>query len=208
MDGTPPCRRSAGSARGGGESSSLPARSPPCMTDHSSVRPATPPADGLSPPIALHWRCVPWAQLTRDELYALLQLRQLVFVVEQTCAFLDADGRDDRAWHLLGWSTDESGRPLLGAYARLFPPGALYAEASIGRVVTHPAVRRTGLGRALMEEALRRVGTLAPGAAVRIGAQCYLEPFYASLGFARASPSYDEDGIPHVEMVRTVRAAP
>jgi ElaA protein len=151
---------------------------------------------------ALTWRCAPYHELTLDELYALLQLRQRVFVVEQTCPFLDADGADDRAWHLLGWTRDADGWPLLGAYARLFAPGAMYAEASIGRVVTHPAVRRGGMGRALMREAIARVAELAPGAPVRIGAQRYLERFYESLGFVIAGPEYDEDGIPHVEMLR------
>lgn len=148
------------------------------------------------------WRLAPYAELTRDELYALLQLRQRVFVVEQHCPFLDADGADDRAWHLLGWTRDADGAPRLGAYARLFAPGAMYDEASIGRVVTHPDVRRGGMGRALMREALARVAALAPGAPVRIGAQRYLERFYASLGFRVAGPEYLEDGIPHVEMVR------
>ena len=152
------------------------------------------------------WRLSPYAQLTLDELYAVLQLRQRVFIVEQSCPFIDADGADDRAWHLMGWTQDGEGRPLLGAYARLFAPGAMYAEASIGRVVTHPDVRRGGVGRALMWQALRQVAALAPGAAVRIGAQRYLEHFYASLGFVAEGEGYVEDGIPHVEMVRAADA--
>ena len=153
-------------------------------------------------PSPLVWRCAPYPDLTLDELYALLRLRSLVFVVEQQCPFLDLDGDDDRAWHLLGWVDRGSGPPLLGAYARLFAPGAKYAEASVGRVVSHPDVRGSGAGSALMAEALRRLATLAPGAPVRIGAQKYLERFYASFGFARAGDDYLEDGIVHLEMVR------
>lgn len=149
------------------------------------------------------WRCVPYAALTLDELYLLLQLRQRVFIVEQTCPYLDTDGSDHEAWHLLGWTRDADGRRILGAYARLFRPGIKFAEASIGRVVTNPAVRRSGLGRALMREAIARVQDLAPGAPVRIGAQRYLERFYESFGFRVASEPYDEDGIAHVEMLRT-----
>lgn len=161
------------------------------------------PATAPAAPGALAWRCVPYAQLTLDELYALLRLRSLVFVVEQGCPFLDLDGDDDRAWHLLGWTDGGDGsRPLLGAYARLFAPGVKYPEASVGRVVSHPAVRRTGAGRALMAEALRRIEALAPGAPVRIGAQQYLERFYGAFGFARAGDDYLEDGIVHLEMVR------
>ena len=151
----------------------------------------------------LDWCCTPFAELTVGDLYAALQLRSLVFVVEQTCPFLDADGDDDRAWHLLGWRTVAGGRQL-AAYARLFPPAIKYAEASIGRVVTHPDARRTGAGRALMTEAIRTLGQLAPGAPIRIGAQKYLEHFYAGFGFVRAGEDYLEDGIVHLEMIRDV----
>ena len=156
--------------------------------------PAPPP-----PPLTWHWRS--FAELTVDELYAALQLRQRVFVVEQQCPYLDADGSDHDAWHLLGWAPHEGGA-VLAAYARVFPPGVKYAEASIGRVITNPLVRRAGAGRALMGEAVRRCEALAPGAPVRIGAQMYLERFYEGFGFARVSPPYDEDGIMHIEMLR------
>ena len=156
----------------------------------------------MAEPARLAWRCAPYADLSLDELYALLRLRALVFVVEQQCPFLDLDGDDHRAWHLLGRADAGGGRPRLGAYARLFAPGVKYAEASIGRVVSHPEVRRSGAGRALMAEALRRLDALAPGAPVRIGAQKYLERFYGSFGFVRASDDYLEDGIVHLEMVR------
>jgi ElaA protein len=152
------------------------------------------------------WRLAPYAELSLDDLYAILQLRQRVFIIEQNCPFLDADGADDRAWHLMGWTIDDGGRPLLGAYARLFAPGAMYAEASIGRVVTHPDVRRSGMGRELMRRAIDEVARLAPGSAVRIGAQRYLERFYTSFGFVAEPEGYSEAGIPHVEMVRPAGA--
>ncbi len=164
--------------------------------------PPSAPASSAPASSAPAWRCAPYADLTLDELYALLQLRSRVFVVEQRCPFLDIDGDDDRAWHLLGWTAGAGGRALLGAYARLFAPGVKYAEASIGRVVSHPDVRGGGAGRALMAESIRRLGAIAPGAPVRIGAQKYLERFYASFGFARAGDDYLEDGIVHLEMVR------
>ena len=179
--------------------------------ESTSLGPPPPPdrrpdlRDAMHDASPFAWRCAPYADLTLDELYALLRLRSLVFVVEQQCPFLDLDGDDDRAWHLLGWAERAGGPPLLGAYARLFAPGVKYAEASVGRVVSHPDVRRTGAGRALMAEALRRVAALAPGAPVRIGAQKYLERFYASFGFARAGEDYLEDGIVHLEMVRAGR---
>lgn len=153
-------------------------------------------------PAQLTWRWSRFDELSPDELYAVLQLRQRVFVVEQRCPYLDADGLDAGAYHLRGWLFGGDGGEVLGAYVRILPPGLKYAEPSIGRVVTHPRLRRTGLGKQLMREAIRRVEMLAAGAPVRIGAQCYLEPFYEEFGFAADSAPYDEDGIMHVEMVR------
>lgn len=144
----------------------------------------------------LRWRAVPFDQLTREELYALLELRQIVFCVEQKCAYLDCDGKDQRAIHLLG--QDASGSLL--AYARLLPPGVSFADASIGRVVTHPSSRRGGLGRELMREAIARTRATFGSGAIQIGAQRYLQRFYEELGFVASSPVYDEDGIPHIEM--------
>lgn len=154
--------------------------------------------------MTISWQWSSFRALAPDELYAALQLRQLVFVVEQQCLFLDPDGHDEQAWHLLGWATQDSAR-WLAAYARVFPPGERYAPASVGRVITHPRARGTGLGRELMAEALRRLEGLAPGTEIRIEAQRYLEPFYAAFGFLRVSEDYLEDGIVHVDMVRPGR---
>ena len=142
------------------------------------------------------WRA--FAELSAHELYSILQLRALVFVVEQECAYNDLDGYDAESLHL--FSQDAAGRVI--AYLRLLPPGVKYGEPSLGRVVTHPEVRRSGLGLELMREGLRRASQDFPGAAVRIGAQRRYEGFYESLGFATVSAPYDEDGIEHVEMLR------
>lgn len=147
----------------------------------------------------LHWNLVPFSELTVQELYDLLALRQLVFCVEQKCPYLDCDGKDQESLHLLG--SEASGR--LVAYARLVPAGVTFDEPSIGRVVNHPDVRRSGVGKELMREAVVRVLTAFGARPVRIGAQLYLKRFYEELGFAVASPTYDEDGIPHVQMLLT-----
>jgi ElaA protein len=150
---------------------------------------------------SIAWQWCAFNGLSLSELYTILQVRQMVFVVEQVCPYLDADGSDERAWHLLGW-VEQEGSTILGAYARVFAPGIKYPEASIGRVMTHPLVRGKGMGEALMVEALRRVEMLSPNGAVRIGAQRYLERFYGKSGFRRVSSPYDEDGIVHIEMLR------
>ena len=145
----------------------------------------------------LTWRCLPFDALHARTLYALLQLRTEVFVVEQTCVFQDMDGADAQCFHLLG----ESARGL-EAYARLVPAGLKYTEASIGRVVTLPAARGGGLGHALMSEAVRALVSLWGAQPIRIGAQAHLQAFYGQHGFAPAGPIYIEDGIDHIEMVR------
>lgn len=145
----------------------------------------------------LTWRCLPFDALHARTLYALLQLRTEVFVVEQNCVFQDMDGADEQCFHLLG----ESARGL-EAYARLVPAGLKYTEASIGRVVTLPAARGGGLGHALMSEAVRALVSLWGAQPIRIGAQAHLQAFYGQHGFAPAGPIYIEDGIDHIEMVR------
>ena len=146
--------------------------------------------------MSLQWSFTPFDGLTLEQLYALLALRQSVFVVEQTCAYLDADGRDAVAWHLLGFDG-----PVLAAALRVFPPDER-GEVWIGRVVTAPSVRGTGLGRPLMAEGLRCARERFGPATCRISAQAHLANFYGSLGFEQCGEGYLEDGIPHVPMQR------
>jgi len=148
----------------------------------------------------VNWQALPYQALSRDQLYAILQARVAVFVVEQDCPYQDVDGLDDEGIHVTG-STD-SGEVL--AYARVLAPGQRFAEPSIGRVLTTATGRGKGLGRALMEQSLRVTEQHFPGQAIRISAQQHLERFYASLGFETVRGPYPEDGIPHLEMLRPV----
>ncbi|MEW6433197.1 MAG: GNAT family N-acetyltransferase [Myxococcota bacterium] len=147
--------------------------------------------------MGLTWEWLPFDRLTPRQVHDVLALRQRVFIVEQGCPYQDADGADPTCWHGLGTLDG-----VLVATARLVPPGLKFVEPAIGRVVTAPEVRRTGVGRELMREALAQVRRLYPGQPVRIAAQRYLETFYGSLGFEPAGDPYEEDGIPHIEMVR------
>lgn len=146
----------------------------------------------------LTWTTKAFAALTLAELYALLQLRSEVFVVEQTCPFQDIDGQDQVAHHLLGHT--EAGE--LAAYARLFAPGLSYAQVSIGRVVTSPRHRRAGLGHALLSQAIAQCEAQYGPQPIKIGAQRYLQTFYESYGFVQQGEGYLEDGIPHLYMLR------
>lgn len=142
------------------------------------------------------WEHKRWTDLTRDELYAILALRQRVFVVEHRRPCLDADGADALAWHL--WR----GEGEVHAYLRWFAPGVRCAEASMGRIATATEVRGTGLGRALLAEGLARIDSQHGAVPVRITAQQYLERFYAEYGFVRTSDTFVVDSIDHIEMVR------
>lgn len=167
----------------------------------TSARAASNPAMASRDSDDFLWQWSRFSELTPADLYAVVRLREAVFIVEQNCPYPDSDGRDPNAWHLLGWEERSSGRALV-AYARIFEPGVRYDEGSIGRVVTAPDVRGTGKGRALMAEALRRFDSLAPGQPIRIAAQRRLEDFYLGLGFRTVSDPYEEDGIIHVDMLR------
>ena len=144
----------------------------------------------------IHWTYKNYTDLTTDELYQILSLRSKVFVVEQNCVYQDLDNKDQESWHLLGYIND-----TLVAYVRLLPPGLSYAEASIGRVITHPDYRQKGYGIALMQLAIEKANIQFSTQKLKISAQCYLIKFYESFGFKILGVEYLEDGIPHIEMI-------
>jgi ElaA protein len=144
----------------------------------------------------LKWKLNYFKELSTEELYTILQLRNEVFVVEQNCVYQDADSKDSISFHLSGWDGVN-----LVAYCRILPPGVSYTEASIGRVVSSPQYRNKGYGKQLMNEAI--IHTLAQFECntIKISAQLYLQKFYEQLGFIKLSDSYLEDNIPHIEML-------
>ncbi len=146
----------------------------------------------------LKWTCKYFDALTPFELYAIVKLRNQVFVVEQNCVFQDADDKDQECYHVMGWAEHE-----LAAYARLVPAGVSYEYISIGRIVSSPAFRSKGAGKALVLAAIEQCNLLFGEQTIKIGAQLYLKKFYESFGFKQTSEVYDEDGIPHIVMIRT-----
>ncbi|MEJ2444784.1 MAG: GNAT family N-acetyltransferase [Exilibacterium sp.] len=148
------------------------------------------------------WQWKRFDELSKHELYEILKVRQEVFVVEQNCAYVDADGLDQNAWHLTGWYQNDADGRRIAAYLRVVFPGCRYEEPSIGRVLTTAQSRGRGLGKVLMETALCNIERIYPNQAIRISAQQYLERFYHALEFSRVSEPYSEDGIPHIEMLR------
>jgi ElaA protein len=144
----------------------------------------------------LTWSSKKFNDLSPHELYAIMQLRNEVFVVEQNCVYQDADNKDQLSYHFMGFQNDK-----LVAYTRIVPPGIAYTEVAIGRVVTSPSIRRTGIGKELMERSIDEVYKLFGKVPIHIGAQLYLKKFYTSLGFQQSSDTYLEDGIEHIEMI-------
>jgi len=145
----------------------------------------------------MEWSCKYFDILTPHELYSIVKLRDEVFVVEQNCVFQDADDKDQKCYHLMGYANNN-----LAAYARLVPAGVSYEYISIGRIVTSPQFRSRGAGKALLSTAIKQCNLLFNEQKIKIGAQLYLKNFYESFGFIQTSDIYIEDGIPHIEMLR------
>lgn len=143
------------------------------------------------------WILKKFDDLSPHELYAIIKLRNEVFVVEQDCVFQDADDKDQPSFHLMGMN----GSKLL-AYSRIVPPGIAYKEPSIGRVVSSPSLRGTGIGKELMTQSIESLFKLFGHSPIKIGAQVYLLKFYASFGFNPSGAIYLEDGIEHITMLK------
>lgn len=146
----------------------------------------------------MNWKWKKWDELSLDELYSIIQVREEVFVVEQKLSYVDCDDYDQKAWHLMGLIDGK-----LVAYLRAFPPGAKYPESAFGRVLTTKDVRGQGAGKELTSTGLKKMRETFGDHPVKISAQAYLEKFYADFGFKRISENYLEEGIPHVSMLLT-----
>ena len=143
------------------------------------------------------WNIKNFEDLSTKELYKILKVRQEVFIVEQTCYYLDADGYDDKALHIWAETNGE-----IEAYCRILSQGIKYPETSIGRVLTNTKYRNLKLGKTLINIALQAIETHFETSECRISAQDYLLEFYKSFGFEDTGKKYLEDDIPHTEMVR------
>ncbi len=145
----------------------------------------------------IHWNTKSFNELTNHELYAILQLRTQVFVVEQNCPYPELDDKDQNCLHVFA-----TYGPRIIACSRIVPPGLSYPQMSIGRVAVSQDFRDKKLGRTLMNFTLEKIDELFGAQDIQIGAQVYLNNFYASFGFEAVSLDYDLDGIMHVDMLR------
>jgi len=138
-----------------------------------------------------------FSELTTNELYAILQLRSEVFVVEQDCVYQDLDFKDQKALHIIGLKNDK-----VVAYTRIFKPGDYFEKASIGRVVVAGNERKYGYGHVIIENSIKAIEDNFNVKSIKISAQTYLRKFYNSHGFIQIGEEYLEDGIPHIAMIK------
>ena len=120
--------------------------------------------------VKITWIFKDFSQLSIKEMYEVMQLRQEVFIVEQDCPYLDADGKDKQSHHLLGYDIEG----VLVAYLRLLAPGVSYSEISLGRIVTSTKCRGKGIGKMLMKQGINESELLYGKVSIRISAQSYL----------------------------------
>ncbi|MHC8290217.1 GNAT family N-acetyltransferase [Pseudomonas sp. XS1P51] len=149
--------------------------------------------------MTIDWVCKHHSDLGKEQLYAILQLRAEVFVVEQKCVYQDVDGQDleGDTCHLMAWDGDR-----LVAYLRLLDPELQGGDVVIGRVITAPEARGKGLGHELISQALKQAEKRWPEVPIYLSAQAHLQGYYGRYGFVVAGEEYLEDDIPHIGMRR------
>ena len=145
----------------------------------------------------LQWSWKSFEQITKEELYEVLSFRQSIFVVEQKSWYQDADGLDNISLHLL-----LKENTFLVGYLRLIPPGKKYDTPSIGRIAIKENLRGNTIGSELVKRGIKKSSETYLTDSVTISAQNYLTKFYQNHGFTIQGEVYDEDGIPHVKMVK------
>jgi ElaA protein len=149
----------------------------------------------------IDWQIKHYNDLTTNEFHDIIALRMKVFVVEQDCAYLDLDGKDKKCYHLIS----RNGKGDIVATARILPPGLSYEHCAIGRVVIDEEQRGQGLGHELMQECMKYALVEFGNSPILISAQKHLENYYGKHEFISTGHEYLEDGIPHVEMIYTVK---
>ena len=143
------------------------------------------------------WQIKHFSEISTAEFHDLIALRIKIFVVEQNCPYQDIDGKDKKAYHLIG----RDGHGNIVATARILPKGISYQEVAIGRVAIDESARKKGNGHVLMEKCMKYIHDEFGAVNIRISAQSHLEYYYQKHGFQSTGKAYLEDDIPHVEML-------
>lgn len=136
-------------------------------------------------------------ELTLDELYEILKLRSIVFVVEQNCVYQDLDDIDKRSYHIF---MKEKDNPEIKVYLRVFEKDN--ETSQIGRVVTAMDSRRKGYASQLIKKGIEISKNEMKKTKVYLEGQVYASKLYEKLGFKIISDEFLEDGIPHYKMLK------
>ncbi len=144
----------------------------------------------------MKWSLKKFSELTNHEIYKILKLRNEIFIVEQSCPYMDCDGKDEESYHLFA----EDGEDII-AYLRIIKKGIIYDDVAIGRVCVNKKYRKNNLGREMLLRAISFIESELKEKKIKIQAQSYLYDFYKSLGFNEISDTYLEDGISHIDMI-------
>lgn len=168
------------------------------VSNRHETNPPTLAGDKQAVAQLIQWRLLAFNELSNHDLYALLALRESIFIVEQDVPYTDIDGKDLHCTHLLGSLHGE-----LVAYMRILPVGLFEAGFfSIGRVVLKQDLRSTGIGHELVRRGMQHLDSIRGNVPVKISSQQYLKNFYSRFGFVAVGDMYIEDRIPHIAMVR------
>lgn len=142
------------------------------------------------------WKVKSFTELTTNELYQILALRNQVFVVAQKRLYQDTDNRDQAALHI--FKEDQEGKVV--AYARIFLIDNNQA-VSFGRVVTSDQVRGQGVGGQLLDRIMQVIQQQFPNKPIEIEAQVQVQGFYERVGFVSAGNPFIYKTTPHIKMV-------
>jgi YbgC/YbaW family acyl-CoA thioester hydrolase len=135
-----------------------------------------------------------WAELGK----AAQAIRTTVFIDEQRIPpEMEWDAADADCVHAV--AHNHFGMALATGRLLEHVPGT----AKIGRMAVLPAMRGSGIGRAVLD-ALMATARQRGDREVLLHAQLSAAPFYQRAGFQTRGPQFEEAGIGHVEMVRAL----
>lgn len=143
------------------------------------------------------FECLEYQQLSLDQLYQILLLRQRVFMLEQTSLYLDLDELDQQAWHVCSWQQQH-----LVAYTRLRVAEA-QRVAKIERVVIDSEYRGAGLAKGMMQFCMQWIERQNV-TDIRLSAQLAVLDFYRKWGFEVEGEPFDDGGVLHQNMRRVL----
>lgn len=135
--------------------------------------------------------------LTKDELYSIIQFRIGIFVIEQNSIYEDLDNLDQQAMHFIGMDNNK-----IVVYGRVHIDAKTHF-AVIRRICVHKDYRDQKLGHAVMEKIMEYVKAVPNLKGSELDAQHHLQRFYEKFGFHADGEPYEDGGVMHIQMVKT-----